>query len=189
MLQSLDLCFRSSIRWRAIGVALCAWIAGVIGFAGWAAYEDGLELYRWTILVLLLVGAPIAVAAIIYAAVLLGRKGTLLLIALFGIAAGTRFAYETHQSDKRAKAEEVREARRVAARRAQERKDWEQFGAECTESCNRLSDHAFSCAADCSRRRGAEMREASYVACMAECRSDPHPYCQTMCQVANEEGW
>lgn len=176
-LQSLDRSFRSSIGWRAIGVALCAWIAGVIGVAGWAAYEDELELYRWTVLVLLLVGAPVAIAAIVYAAVLLGRKAALLLIAFFGIAVGARFAYEVYQSHERAKAKEVREVRLAEARRAQERKDWEQFGVECTESCSRLPDHAVSCAADCSRRRGAEMREAAFSACMVACDSDPNRYC------------
>lgn len=99
-IQELDIFLRSSLPWRTAGITVCLWIAGVIGFAGLAAYNDGLELYRWTMLGLLLVGLPIAIGATVYAAILLGKKGLKLaffLIAIFGITIVLLMSYNSYR--------------------------------------------------------------------------------------------
>lgn len=190
-LQSLDRYLRSSVLRRVVGAIFCAWVVGVIGTAVWAAYEDGLELYRWTTLVLLLFGVPIAVLATVYGVVLLGRRVVLVAVLLVGVIAGTRLAYETRQSNERAKAESVAEANRIASVRAQDRRDREDFGAECTASCDRLNDRSPLCINDCSRRRGAEVRrqrrQIAYQACAASCGSDADRYCLFACEMAAED--
>lgn len=193
--QSLDIHLRSSMVWRAVGVSLCCWIAGIVSLAGWAAYNDGLELYRWTMLALLLIGAPTSVAAIAYAASLLGRqvrKAILFLITLLCIAIGTMFGYDAHQASVRAKEQAAVVAKRAAAKVVQDHDDWQQFGTECVDTCTRLSDHSSTCAPECSERRGDEARRAKWKAenasCATQCAADPNPFCD-LCEMPEEENW
>ena len=73
LLQSLDTFLRSSVRWRLIGITACGWLASVIAYACFNAYEDGIDSYSFTALSLLLIGVPTMLASIAYAAKLMGK--------------------------------------------------------------------------------------------------------------------
>lgn len=127
-LRSLDAKFRSAVTWRVLGVALCCWVAGVIAFAGLAAYDDRLELYRWTVLALLLVGVPMMIAAIAYAGILLGPKGRKwLIVTVISLAIGLAglLAYDATNRDGNAS----EKAASIIATPSPERR------AECERKC------------------------------------------------------
>ena len=196
-IQALDARFRSSLAWRAAGVTVCLWVAGVIGFAGLAAHSDGLELYRWTMLGLLLVGLPVAVGAVAYAAILLGQKGrkvTLLLIVLSGVAFASLQGYNSYQARVRAEehrvaqlAEDAEMVKRAVAKEAQDSEDCQQFGATCTTACKNLGNYSKLCPAQCSQNRGDQIRRTKWSAekasCATQCAADPNKYCDTICEM------
>ena len=196
-IHTLDARFRSSLAWRAVGVVACLWVAGVIGFAGLAAHNDGLELYRWTMLGLLLVGLPVAVVAVAYAAVLLGRRGrkaAFLLIIVSGIAFALLQGYSSYQARVRAEdhrvaqlAEDAEMAKRAVAKEAQDARDWQQFGATCAKACENLGNYSKSCPVQCSQNRGDKIRRARWSAekasCATQCAADPNKYCDIVCEM------
>ena len=196
-IHKLDALFRSSLAWRAAGVVVCLWVAGVIGFAGFAAYNDGLELYRWTMLGLLLVGLPVAIGAITYAAALLGRSGrkfALLLVIISGVAVVTQQGYNLYQAHVRAEerriaqlAEDAEMAKRALAERAQDAEDWLQFGVNCKDSCQSLGDYSELCPAQCSQIRGDNLRRIQWstdkASCATQCAADPSKYCDIFCEM------
>lgn len=199
-IQRLDTKLRSSLAWRAAGIAACLWIAGVIGFAGLAAHNDGIELYRWTMLGLLLVGLPIVAGAIAYATILLGgqgRKVVLLLIVLSGIAVASLLSYSSYQTRIRAEkqraaqlAESAEMAKRAVAKEAQNADDWQQFGASCTKACQQLGNYSEFCPAQCSQHRANQIRRAKWsidnASCATQCAADPNKYCEIICEMDRE---
>ncbi|HHA2483690.1 TPA: hypothetical protein ACOECJ_004238 [Stenotrophomonas maltophilia] len=67
---------------RSAAIAVCLWIAVVVGLAAWSAFDNDVELYDRTMLGLLLLGGPVVFASVIYAAVLSGKRALKWLIAL-----------------------------------------------------------------------------------------------------------
>lgn len=100
-IQKVDNFLKSSLLKRTFGIIVCLWITGVIIFAGFAAYEDGIELYRWTMLGLLLIGLPFALFSLGYATILLGSKGrktVFFLIIILFLSTIAILGYEAYQS-------------------------------------------------------------------------------------------
>jgi Tfp pilus assembly protein PilE len=196
-IQKIDARFRSTLVWRAVGIAACLWVAGVIGFAGFAAYNDGLELYRWTMLGLLLLGLPAAVVAVSYAAILLGQKGRKIVITLIFISCiviASLKIYSSYQSHVRAEerrvaqlAENAEMAKRTAAREAQYAEDWQNFEENCRKNCENLGDYTEMCPIHCSQRRGDKIRSKKWseekASCATQCAAYPDRICDRMCEM------
>lgn len=199
-IHTLNARLRSSVAWRAVGVAVCLWVSGVIGLAGWAAHSDGLKLYHWTMLGFLLIGPPLAIGALLYAASLLGqkvRKAALLFAILAGVTIALLQGYREYQSRVRAVehrvaqiAENAAMAKRIAAKEMQDRIDWHQYGAACSIACVRRGNFSKFCAAQCSQHRGEQIRKVQWKAdnasCATQCATDPNKYCDMICEMKYE---
>ncbi|WP_242880409.1 hypothetical protein [Stenotrophomonas maltophilia] len=73
-IKNVDAWVRESAWRRAVGSAICLWVAAVVGAAILQANDDYLELYSKTMLTLLLVGVPLALASLVYAIRLIGWR-------------------------------------------------------------------------------------------------------------------
>ena len=81
-----------SWRFRLAGILVLLWTAAVFLYATFAAWGDELDVYSIRMLFLLIVGLPLSIAAVVYAAVLAGTRWTVtafsaaVLISLIGMA-------------------------------------------------------------------------------------------------------
>jgi uncharacterized membrane protein YdjX (TVP38/TMEM64 family) len=65
-----------------LGIAVCGWVASVIGYACFNAYDDGIDSYSFIALSLLLIGIPTMLASVVYAAKLMGKTILIFTLAL-----------------------------------------------------------------------------------------------------------
>lgn len=64
--KKFDTWIRHSPWRRLSALIVCIWISAIIAVAIYAAIEDGMQIYRWTMLGLLLIGVPTGLASIYY---------------------------------------------------------------------------------------------------------------------------
>jgi hypothetical protein len=193
-IQKIDTRLRSSLPWRILGITVCLWVAGVIGFAGSSAYKDGVEIYDWTMLGLLLLGLPLAAGAIAYAAVLLGQKGrklSLLMIIIFCTVMASLQIYNWNQYRIRAEErrtaqlnEDVKTARLAAEREKENAEDWRKFGETCRKDCEKLGDYTESCSIHCSHIRGQKIRMPKFSAAKEYCENKCGNYASKDCMIS-----
>lgn len=196
-IRKIDTHLRSSLTWRAVGIAACLWVASVIGFAGFAAYSDGLELYRWTMLGLLLFGLPTALGAVSYAAILLGEEGRkkamILIITSCVVIASLKIyiSYQSHLQDEERRlaqlAEDAEMDKRRAAREAQLSEDLKNFAYICKKECQKLGYYTGICPMHCSQRMGDKVRRKKWseekASCATQCATYPDRICDRMCEM------
>ena len=95
----------SSWKFRIAGVLVLLWIAGVFVYAA-AAWEAELDAYSLQMMFLLIVGVPLGLAATVYAAVLAGARGTVVVLSVVALMCLVGTANHHRQKNVRAEAAE-----------------------------------------------------------------------------------
>lgn len=115
---------------RALAAISCLWVAGVFVAAAWKLLSDGVDLYEPAPLFVLVVGGPIVVLTLAYAAYSMGTKVSVSLAVLVVFTVGAMFAVIAFKEHRREQAR--KEADRQQAELAErKRKAFIEFRGEC----------------------------------------------------------